>query len=105
MASLQAQYFGMISEVDAQLGRVWEHLRGRGVWDDTVVVVTADHGEQLGDQGLLQKLAFFDSSYAILGIMTWLVAIGAVIILGAVAGAVWEDRKGQRAPEPARDGP
>jgi membrane protein len=30
---------------------------------------------------------------AILGILTWFVAIGAVIILGAVAGAVWEDRK------------
>ena len=33
------------------------------MWDDTVVVVTADHGEQLGDQGLMQKLAFFESSY------------------------------------------
>jgi membrane protein len=30
---------------------------------------------------------------AIFGIMTWLIAIGAVIILGAVAGAVWEERK------------
>jgi membrane protein len=30
---------------------------------------------------------------AIFGIMTWFVAIGAVIILGAVAGAVWEDRR------------
>jgi membrane protein len=30
---------------------------------------------------------------AILGIMTWLIAIGAVIILGAVAGAVWEERR------------
>ncbi len=30
---------------------------------------------------------------AIFGIMTWFIAIGAVIILGAVAGAVWEDRR------------
>jgi membrane protein len=30
---------------------------------------------------------------AIFGIMTWLIAIGAVIILGAVAGVVWEDRR------------
>jgi membrane protein len=34
---------------------------------------------------------------AILGILTWFVAIGAVIILGAVAGAVWADRKADRA--------
>jgi membrane protein len=33
---------------------------------------------------------------AILGILTWFVAIGAVIILGAVAGVVWEDRKAGR---------
>ena len=31
---------------------------------------------------------------AILGIMTWFIAIGAVIILGAVAGVVWQDRRG-----------
>jgi membrane protein len=36
---------------------------------------------------------------AIFGIMTWLIAIGAVIILGAVAGVVWEDRRNNRAPD------
>lgn len=33
---------------------------------------------------------------AILGILTWFIAIGAVIILGAVTGAVWEDRKANK---------
>ena len=33
---------------------------------------------------------------AIFSIMTWFIAIGAVIILGAVAGAVWEDRRKQQ---------
>jgi membrane protein len=36
---------------------------------------------------------------AILSILTWFVAIGAVIILGAVAGAVWEGRKDRQIPE------
>ena len=35
---------------------------------------------------------------AVFSIMTWLIAIGAVIILGAVAGAVWEDRRNQQVP-------
>jgi uncharacterized BrkB/YihY/UPF0761 family membrane protein len=35
---------------------------------------------------------------AIFGIMTWFIAIGAVIILGAVAGAVWDDRRNQQVP-------
>jgi arylsulfatase A-like enzyme len=65
---LRAQYFGMVSEVDAQLGRLWQALRDRDEWDSTVVVVTSDHGEQLGDQGLIQKLGWFSSSYHIVGI-------------------------------------
>jgi arylsulfatase A-like enzyme len=69
VAHMQAQYFGMISEVDAQLARVWAALAQRGEWDNTVIVVTADHGEQLGDQGLVQKAGFYESSYAVLGIV------------------------------------
>jgi arylsulfatase A-like enzyme len=69
LAALRAQYFGMCSEVDDQLGRVWEALRQSGQWDDTIVVVTADHGDQLGDQGLIQKAGFFEASYHIVGIV------------------------------------
>ena len=61
--SLTAQYFGMISEVDHQLGRVWAALEAAGAWEDTLIVVTSDHGEQLGDHGLIGKLAWFDASY------------------------------------------
>lgn len=65
---LRAQYYGMVEEVDFQLSRVVAAIKARGEWDDTVVVVTADHGEQLGDHGLLEKLAYFPQSYHILGI-------------------------------------
>ncbi len=69
MRELRAQYYGMISEVDHQLGRVWAALETLGQWEDTVVIVTADHGEQLGDQGLVQKAGYFEASYHILGIV------------------------------------
>jgi arylsulfatase A-like enzyme len=69
LARLRAQYFGMCSEVDDQLGRVWRALRDHGHWDNTIIVVTADHGEQLGDQGLIQKAGWFESSYHIVGII------------------------------------
>ena len=65
---LRAQYYGMISEVDAQLGRVVTALDERGEWDQTLVVVTADHGDQLGDHGLIEKLGFFPQSYHIIGL-------------------------------------
>ena len=68
MRSLMAQYYGMISEVDSQLARVVGAIEERKEWDDTLVVVTSDHGEQLGDHGLLEKLGFFPQSYHILGL-------------------------------------
>jgi arylsulfatase A-like enzyme len=66
---LRRQYFGMISDVDAQLGRVWDHLDATGAWDRTFIVVTADHGEQLGDHGLQQKVGWFEESHHIVGIV------------------------------------
>lgn len=65
MAFLQTQYFGMIAEADFQLGRIWAALEASGQWARTLIVVTADHGEQLGDHGLIQKGGFFEQSYHI----------------------------------------
>jgi len=69
LRALRAQYYGMISDVDEQLGRLWDGLGQLGMWDDTFVVVTSDHGEQLGDQGTLGKGGFFEPSYHIVGIV------------------------------------
>jgi len=69
MRRMRAQYYGMIGEVDAQLGRVFATLRDKGEWDDTIIVVTADHGEQLGDHGLREKVGFFEQSYHIVGLV------------------------------------
>ncbi len=68
MRALRAQYCGMVSEVDAQLGRVVRSIEERGEWQDTLVVVTSDHGDQLGDHGLKEKLGFFPQSYHVIGL-------------------------------------
>jgi arylsulfatase A-like enzyme/Tfp pilus assembly protein PilF len=44
-------YSGEVAYVDAQLGVLFEELRKRGTLDNTVVVLTSDHGEALGDKG------------------------------------------------------
>ncbi len=68
MRALRAQYYGAISEVDHQLGRVVEAIARRGEWTSTLVVITSDHGDQLGDHGLIEKLGFFPQSYHVVGI-------------------------------------
>lgn len=69
LRELRTQYYGMISEVDFQMGRIWEKLRQRNEWQNTLIIITADHGEQLGDHGLKDKLGFFEGSYHIIGII------------------------------------
>ena len=45
-------YDDCLSTLDEQLGRVFEELCRRGILDKTLVILTADHGEQLGERGL-----------------------------------------------------
>ena len=62
LGRMRAQYFGMVSEVDSQLARLWAFLRDSGQWDETVIVVTADHAELLGDHGLREKVGYWETS-------------------------------------------
>ncbi|TIL21242.1 MAG: phosphonate monoester hydrolase, partial [Mesorhizobium sp.] len=52
---IRAHYYGMISEVDAQLGRIWQAVKAADAWDDTIVVLTSDHAEMMGDHFMLGK--------------------------------------------------
>ena len=46
------QYDGELAYVDAQVGRLFDGLRARGRFDDTLIVVTSDHGEAFGEHGV-----------------------------------------------------
>lgn len=65
IAELRAIYHGMITETDAQLGRIFRALKERGLWDDTIIVFTSDHAEMAGDHWSFGKGGFFDGSYHI----------------------------------------
>ena len=60
-----SSYYGLISEVDDNLGRLFAALKAKGEWDQTLIIFSSDHGEQLGDHRLMGKLGYFDSSYHI----------------------------------------
>jgi arylsulfatase A-like enzyme len=62
---LQASYYGLMAEVDDNLARLFAAIRAAGEWDDTLVVFTSDHGEQMGDHWLYGKAGFFEQSYHI----------------------------------------
>lgn len=55
-------YMGLVSQVDHHLGRLIEFLKETGEYDNTVIVVTADHGDYLGDHWLGEKELFHEAS-------------------------------------------
>ncbi len=48
---LEATYAAQLAETDAQIGSLIDTLDGLGRYDDAIVVLGADHGEELGDHG------------------------------------------------------
>lgn len=60
---LRATYLGLAAEVDAHLGRVLAFLRATGQYDRTLIVLTSDHGEMLGDRHMWGKLSVFDAAF------------------------------------------
>ena len=58
-------YHASIAQVDRAMGRVLAALDERGLSDDTVIIQTSDHGEMLGDLGLVQKEVPYEASVRI----------------------------------------
>jgi arylsulfatase A-like enzyme len=65
LRQLRATYYGMITQVDDQIGRLLAHLEATGEDQNTLVIFTCDHGEMLGDHWLWGKPGYFDESFHI----------------------------------------
>ena len=61
--AFRAVYLGLVSEVDAQIGRLLDSLKASGQFHDTLIVVTSDHGEMLGDHGMWGKECAFEPAF------------------------------------------
>ncbi len=48
----RAQYRGEVSYLDSEVGRLLDGLKGLGLYRDSLVILTADHGESLGEHGV-----------------------------------------------------
>jgi len=57
-----AEYYGMITHMDEQIGRILEALEQTGRADNTLIVYAADNGLALGSHGLLGKQSVFEHS-------------------------------------------
>jgi arylsulfatase A-like enzyme len=68
---IKAYYYGMISQIDKNIGRLIDTLKRQGRLGNTVIIFTADHGENLGDHRLLFKGTTYDCVTSVPFIVCW----------------------------------
>lgn len=52
---MQASYYAMIEQIDHEFGRLLDYLDETGARENTIVIFASDHGEMLGDHGIILK--------------------------------------------------
>lgn len=72
-------YDGMVTGVDFALGQIIAQLKASGLYEDTLIVLTSDHGDMCGDHGMLEKgySFFYDECVRVPLIMHWPRGFGA----------------------------
>lgn len=67
-----AQYYGMISAIDAEFGRLLHELEKRNLRRNTIILFFSDHGDMLGSHGRVFKRQPWEESVKVPGIISWL---------------------------------
>ena len=56
-----AQYCGQVRMIDESIGRILSYMKESGLYDDTLIIFSSDHGDHLGEHGLFFKGQMYDS--------------------------------------------
>jgi arylsulfatase A-like enzyme len=78
-----AEYYGMITQMDEQVGRILEALQDQGLTENTIVIFASDHGLAMGSHGLLGKQSLYEHS-----MRTPLVIAGPAVPVGETSHAL-----------------
>ena len=71
LSEWQRVYCAMVANIDWNAGRLLAALDALGLADDTLVVVTSDHGEMFGSHGRIHKNIFYDEAARVPLLMRW----------------------------------
>ncbi len=64
-------YWALVDRMDAMIGQILEALEANGLAENTLVVYTSDHGDQVGEHGLWFKQTFYEGSIRVPAILSW----------------------------------
>ena len=57
-----ARYWGMVTLVDKAVGNILQALEDEGIADNTIIVYSAEHGDQMGEHSIIQKAVYYEQS-------------------------------------------
>ena len=63
LRQIKATYFGMMSEVDSQIGRLVDYLKQIDAYDNTLIIFTSDHGDMQGDHWMFSKSCHYEGAF------------------------------------------
>jgi choline-sulfatase len=64
-------YWALVTRLDAMIGAILTALRENGLEENTIILYTSDHGEQVGEHGLWWKQTFYEDSVKVPAILSW----------------------------------
>lgn len=71
LRKIKARYLGEVKCIDDNIGRMISALEEQGILEDTMIIFTSDHGEYMGEHGLLEKNNLYESVYKLPFIIRW----------------------------------
>ena len=59
---IRKHYAALVKQIDYEVGQIIEALKAAGQYDNTVIILSSDHGDYLGDHDLIGKASFYESA-------------------------------------------
>lgn len=64
-------YYGLVTSLDRMIGRILDALEAGGLAENTLIIYSSDHGDQLGERNLWWKQTFYDDATKVPLILSW----------------------------------
>ena len=69
--SARTAYWALVTRMDIMIGEILTALRKNGLADNTLIIYSSDHGDQVGEHGLWMKRTFYEASVKVPAILSW----------------------------------
>ena len=69
--SARTAYWALVTRMDIMIGEILEALRKNDLADNTLIIYSSDHGDQMGEHGLWMKRTFYEGSVKVPAILSW----------------------------------